>query len=205
LVIIDESGDPGFRIARGSTSHFVVSMVIFGDYQEAERASAEIGKLREHWRVKPEFKFSKSSDAVRDAFFATACGFRFTVRAMVVNKAHVYSDHLRAHSDRFYAYFLRMLMSHDNGVLHGARIKIDGSGDREFRNALAAYLRQRTTQGQIASFKFADSASDNLVQLADMTAGAILRSYRAADRKRACRWREMLTRAGRLRDVWNFR
>jgi len=34
--------------------------------------------------------------------------------------------------------------------------------------------------------------SDNLIQLADMVAGAIARSYREDDRKNARRWRAML-------------
>ena len=29
LVLIDESGDPGFKLTKGSTQHFVAAMVIF--------------------------------------------------------------------------------------------------------------------------------------------------------------------------------
>ncbi len=32
LVLIDESGCAGFKIAKGSTRHFVVAMVTFTDY-----------------------------------------------------------------------------------------------------------------------------------------------------------------------------
>jgi hypothetical protein len=41
-----------------------------------------------------------------------------------------------------------------------------------------------------------------LVQLVDMCAGAIARSYRA-DRKNRDRWRQML--APRINDVWDFK
>ena len=47
LVLIDESGDPGFKLVRGSSSHFVIAMVVFDDFAEAERTSAAIGTLRQ--------------------------------------------------------------------------------------------------------------------------------------------------------------
>jgi len=203
LVLIDESGDPGFKLAKGSTSHFVVAMVIFQDFEEAERTSAAIETAMEELRVKPEFKFSKCSDAVRDGFFQAVAPFKFIVRAMVVDKAKVYSKNLREDTERFYNYFVQMLMRHDNDALDGANVKIDGSGDREFKNALAAYLRHQLGDGKIAKMRFADSRRDRLVQLADMVAGAIARSYRHDDRTKCNRWRTMF--ASKIRDVWEFR
>lgn len=205
LVLIDESGDPGFKLVRGSSSHFVVAMVIFDDYTEAERASAAIADLRARLRLKTEFKFSKSSDGVKNAFFDCVCGCRFTVRAIVVDKSVIYRDSLRERKDLFYNYFVQMLLRHDNGALCDARIKIDGSGDRRFKNELNSYLRKQLRPGQVRNIKFAESHRDHLIQLADMVAGAILRSYRAADRKDAVRWRQILKRAGREGDVWDFR
>jgi hypothetical protein len=35
LVFIDESGDPGFKLAKGSTAAFVALMVAFSDAQAA--------------------------------------------------------------------------------------------------------------------------------------------------------------------------
>jgi len=205
LVLIDESGDAGFKLVRGSSSHFVVAMVVFDDFGEAERAGAAIDALRTRLRIKTEFKFSKSHDDVKTAFFDCVCRHRFRVRALVVDKSVIYSDSLRERKDLFYNYFVQMLLRNDHGALHGARIKIDGSGDRHFKNELNAYLRQQLHAGQVQSIKFAESHRDNLIQLADMVAGAILRSYRGKDRKDAGRWRRMLTRSGRMGDVWDFR
>lgn len=205
LVLIDESGDPAFKIARGSTSHFVIALVAFDDFREAERAAMSIADLRTRLRVKPEFKFSKSSDDVRDRFFAEVCAFRFTVRALVVDKARVYRESLRTQTDVFYNYFLGQLLKHDNGLLNDARVKLDGSGSADFRHALTAYLRQQLATGKIKKFTFVDSVKDDLIQLADMAAGAVLRSYRGGDRKRASRWRKQLADAGTLGDVWDFR
>ena len=88
-------------------------------------------------------------------------------------------------------------------MLSGARVKIDGSGDREFKRELASYLRKQLSAGKIKSVKFTESHRDNLIQLADMTTGAIARSYRKDERKLAGRWRQML--AAKIQDVWEVR
>lgn len=77
LVLIDESGDAGFKITRGSTPFFVVVMVIFRDLAEAERTSNAIAEARDRLRVKPEFKFNKCSNIVRDGFFSAVRPFTF--------------------------------------------------------------------------------------------------------------------------------
>jgi hypothetical protein len=46
------------------------------------------------------------------------------------------------------------------GVLQNASIKIDDSGDKEFKKALTAYLRQRIGEYKIKKFKFTDSRKD---------------------------------------------
>jgi hypothetical protein len=101
LVLIDESGDPGFRIVQGSTSHFVVAMVIFHNLAEAERTSLAIGAIRDKLRVKAEFKFTKSAAQVRDGFFGAVCNFNFQVRAIMVDKAAVQSPHLQTATESF--------------------------------------------------------------------------------------------------------
>lgn len=204
LVLIDESGDPGFKLVRGSSAYFVIAMVVFDDFAEAERAGTAIAELRTRLRLKAEFKFSKCHDDIKDAFFECVRGYPFTVRAVVVDKSAIYRESLRERKELFYNYFVKLLLCHDNGVLTDARVKIDGSGDRRFKKELNAYLRRQVHQGQVHSIRFAESHRDNLIQLADMVSGAIFRSYRADDRKHAHRWRRVLARAGRLGDVWDF-
>jgi hypothetical protein len=51
--------------------------------------------------------------------------------------------------------------------------------------------------------KFAESHRNNLIQLADMVAGAIARSYRKDDRNEHDRWRKML--GSKIQNVWDFR
>lgn len=202
LILIDESGDAGFKVAKGSTPHFVVAMVVFRDLREAENASQAIADARDRLRIQPEFKFSKCSAQVRDGFFEAVRPFRFAVRALVVDKLRIYSPDLRANANRFYSYFVRLLIRHDADLLAGARVKIDGRASPELRRDLAVALRQHQSVLKMANVKFSDSHRDNLIQLADMAAGAIARSYRNDIRKDAVRWRDML--AGKLEEVWEF-
>lgn len=205
LVLIDESGCPGFKLAKGSTPHFVAAMVRFQDYEESEEASRSIANLRHTLGIKPEFKFSKCCDDYRDAFFSSVEQFSFYIRSLVVEKRIIYSSNLRSNCDSFYNFFVQNMLKHDGGTLVGARIKIDGSGDREFKRVLEGYLRRSVGPGKIQSVKFVDSRSDNLVQLADMCAGAIARSYKQGSRQDCCRWRSQLEQKRKLEDVWEFK
>ena len=65
-------------------------------------------------------------------------------------------------------------------------------------------MRRELPPGTIKKMGFKDSQKDLLVQLADMCAGAVARSY-STNRGEAERWRNMPARAGQISDVWNFR
>ena len=202
LVFIDESGDPGFKVAKGSSLLFAAAMVIFESAAGAASTSDTIAKLQAQLRVKPEFKFSNCRAAVRDEFFRAVADSPFVVRAIVIPKEAIYSAHLRSNKDRFYRYFVKSMIKHGGGWLQNAKVIIDGSGDRTFRQDLMTYLRRETPRGCIRDVRFKNSRNDPLVQLADMCVGAIARSYRK-DRRDADRWRRMLRK--RLNNVWDFK
>jgi hypothetical protein len=112
----------------------------------------------------------------------------------------LYSGHLRTDAERFYQYFAKMLMKHDGGTLQSASVRIDGCGSPEFQRVLGTYL-SRDLGHRIKDVKMSDSASDPLMQLADMCIGAITRAER--NRPDPARWRTML--APRIADIWRFR
>ena len=199
LVLIDESGCPGFKFTRGSDPIFGLCMVIFANGEDADATTHAIETLRQNLNHKTEFKFSKSSDDVRDKFFATVARCAFTVRALIVRKEALHSQHLRGDSDGFYNHFVKMLMAHDQGALDAAHVRIDGSGGRDFQRALNAYLR-RELGARIKDVKMSDSKRDPLMQLADMCVGAITRAER--DRDDRDRWKDMLK--PRIADIWHF-
>jgi len=202
LVFIDESGDPGFKISKGSTADFIAVLVAFRNHEQAARTNLAINELATRLRIQPEFKFSKSRPEVRDALFNAVVPFDFCVRAIVVQKEKIYSAHLRSQKEAFYKFFVKSMLKFDNGLLASAKIVIDGSGDREFKRELGSYFRRHLGAERIGQLRFTDSRSDRLVQLADMCAGAIARSYKD-NRADAGRWRGMI--ASKIEDIWNFR
>ena len=202
LVFIDESGDPGFKIQRGSTPAFTAALVAFQDVEQARLSQAAIEATATRLRVFPEFKFSKCRPEVRDAFFAAVLPYDFCVRAIVVRKDKIYSPHLRTDKEGFYSFFVKSMLKYDGGLLSQAQVVIDGSGDREFKREIGAYFRLHLGAGRVKAIRFANSRSDPLVQLADMCVGAIARSYKA-DRADALRWRGMIRT--KIADVWEFK
>lgn len=202
-IFIDESGDAGFKLVRGSSQHFIVSMVIFHTEDAATATTRTIERLAGELRVKPEFKFAKSCDKVRDGFFAGISGCQFTTRSVVVDKTKIYSTHLKEHKECFYNFFIRTMLKYDNGILDQAKIIIDGSGDRTFKNEFKAYIRRSLPEQSIRKLSLKDSKSDPLIQLADMVAGAIARSYKS-DKSECDKWRRMLHANRQIDNVWNF-
>ena len=200
LVFIDESGCPGFKIAKGSDPVFAIGMVVFETSEHAFETEQVVRELHASIPHKAEFKFSKTSKDVRDQFFAQAAHCPFRVFSIVVQKDLVYSAALRTQHEKFYNYFLRLLIDGNVDLSH-AKIRLDGSGGRDFERALKSYLRKESNI-EIADFRMVDSRRDQLAQLADMCVGAVARSYRQ-NRDDPGRWRHALR--GRLANVWEFR
>jgi hypothetical protein len=202
LVFIDESGDSGFKLDKGSTPVFAVALAAFASHDEASRCDGIIRAALDDLKVKPEFKFSKARDGIRDAFFEAVLRCDFRVRALVVQKDLIHSGRLRTRKEEFYRFFVKTMLKFDNGLLQNARIVIDGSGERIFRRDLRKHLVRHSAPGAIRDVRLKASHGDPLVQLADMCVGAVARSYRD-DRSDPHRWRDMLK--PKLDDVWEFR
>lgn len=183
LIFIDDSGDPGFKLGKGSSDIFVVAMVIFHDDLTAEETALCIKKLRRELRVSDrfEFKFNKASPQWRMKFLISVRQYQFEVRAIVVEKAKIYSPHLRSSREAFYNFIVRNLLSHyDDHQFNNATVKIDGRASKLLRKDFDAYLRQMVNSPghyRIKKIKHVDSRTDMLIQLADMVAGTIRRSF----------------------------
>ena len=109
--------------------------------------------------------------------------YRFEVRAIVVAKEKIYSTHLRNSREAFYNFIVRNLVSHYQDVrFTDATVKIDGRASKLLRQDFDTYLRKMVnspSQRRIKKIRHVDSRSDMLIQLADMIAGTIRRSYSA--------------------------
>jgi len=200
-VFVDESGDPGFKFDSGSTTHFVAALVIFDEARHAEQTADAIKSLRNRLRLHPhfEFKFSKLKDNWRLEFVRAIRFSPFRVRAMVVDKRILHSPNLKQ-KQRFYNYFVGQVFRYHFGSLQNARVRIDGQSGREFQREFRQYVRG-LSGGAVADLKFVNSKHDNLIQLADMVAGAVHRAYRD-DGRNDSTYLDLLD--PRFEDLWEF-
>lgn len=207
LVFIDDSGCAGFKFDKGSSRFFVISAVIFDDNLEAEKTAISIKELRRELfgRDDMEFKFHKSKEENRVRFLECIKKHKFRIRCLVVDKKVLYSPELKSNKNSFYSYIIKTMLKHSNETILDARIRIDGSGDRTFRKSFVSYLRKELNGKDrkiLQNCKLVDSKSDVLIQMADMVAGAIHRSYQK-DKDDHVVYKNIVKKY--IQDEWNFR
>ncbi|MBQ3280148.1 DUF3800 domain-containing protein [Candidatus Saccharibacteria bacterium] len=179
LIFIDDSGDPGFKLNRGSSQLFVIACIIFDSPVSAEYTAASLKMLKEQmgWKQEREFKFHRANDEQKKLFFNTIKKCEFKIRAIVVDKNKIVEPNLKK-SESFYSYVIEKVLD-DYKDMHLARISLDGSGNRSFRKKSTAKIRQAINKGnhRMIDFRLVDSKDSVLIQLADMVAGAIMAKY----------------------------
>lgn len=178
-IFIDDSGDPGFKIGAGSTSHLVIAACIFSDPKEIEKLAEAVKECRARYKIAKEFKFNKTKDRVRHHFYDCIEDIDYSVRAIVIDKSVIYSKDLRENPRQFRSFAIRKLLMQHSGQIKDAKIIIDGQDTWAFGLRDSSYLRDTVNHripGSINQVKFHDSRKNIGIQLADMTAGAINRA-----------------------------
>jgi len=184
LVFVDESGDPGLKLDEGSSKYFIVILVIFEDSKDAEDLNLRIDLLRKELSFHPEFefKFNNLRSDYRVKFLETISPYSFLYFGMVINKAGLL-DKAMHFKNSFFKYACSLVFQNAKPYLDRASVIIDGSAGKEFRFHLQKYLKDRINQEEgksryIRKIKIEDSKRNNLLQVADMIAGAVGRSYK---------------------------
>ncbi|MDE2670762.1 MAG: DUF3800 domain-containing protein [Chloroflexota bacterium] len=176
LAFVDESGDAGLKLDRGSSRLFVVVMVTFSGADEARRCEERIDALRSELSLPPsyEFHFSHNSRRVRTSFLDAVRPFPFRIHVLAVDKARLPADAEARSPERLYQLAVRELCEDAAPHLQGATVIVDRSGTRQGRNDLAVYLRRRLgseAHGAIRKLRNQRSEGHNLLQLADYVVG----------------------------------
>lgn len=203
LIFLDDSGDPGFKVGKGSSRSFVIALVVFDDELEAEDTALKIKKLRRQLGLKDsfEFRFSKCRSEYRRRFLECVASSGFRVRAIIMDKERIYGQRLRSSKESFYNYTIKTLLKNHQGTISNAKLRLDGHGAREIRRELNVYLRRELGPGIIREAKFRDSHRDVLIQLADMVAGCIRLAHDSEDAKDKT-YRSIIE--ARIENVWHF-
>lgn len=189
LVFIDESGDTGRKINKGSSKYFVIALVTFEDNEEAIACDQRINLLRKELRLPEnyEFKFSKLRKDQRRAFLCAINPYSFFYFGIVINKdpKKLYGSGFNV-KESFYKYTCSLVFENAKPYLKDSTVIIDGSGSREFKRQFQSYLKKKVGI-IIKKVKIQSSHLNNLIQLADMVVGSIHRSYGQKEDKRIYR------------------
>ncbi len=206
IAFIDESGDCGFQFERGSSEYFSCVAVLFSDDFLAEACDRAIDELRAELKlpVRYEFHFTHCSDRVRRAFFAKMRAEQFVYHAFVIRKRDLFGDRFR-NKDAFYQFAVGIVCENAQGLLFDAKVVIDRCGDEAFRQRLHKGLRERMNADaglvRIRKIAMEDSRSNNLIQLADMVCGAVMRGL-ASGKKDSEYYREVLRGKQKRLSIW---
>ncbi len=205
-IFMDESGDAGFKIGKGSSHDFCLAIIIFRSIENMNITEQAICNLKKKMNRKQsaEFHFNHESKTTRIAFCNEVGVCPFSIRALTVDKSRIYDDsNLRQSPKHFYNFFTRMLLQHTFGSISNAMLYIDGSLDRDLKTYLQQHLN---TEGKkiVRETKFKDSATTPLIQLADMVVGSIARAYRSDEKRDPTYFQILRPRVEDIEDIWEF-
>lgn len=179
LVFIDDSGDPGFKQGI-SSSNFVLAAALFIDPKTATLVNEAISTYRRSlgWRDDYEFKFAKIRKDIIIQLLETVAQYDFQIYAIYINKAD-YPNLFKffIDSEKLYNWATKELLA--IMPLDEARVKIDGKYGKQHKLHVKTYIRHELNKEKrrVANFDVQDSKKDNLIQLADLIAGSINRSF----------------------------
>lgn len=181
LIFIDESGDTGRKLGEGSTSFFVVSLVVFDDLEQAQACDQRIDLLRKELGLdnKFEFHFKKNRDEIREAFLEAVSRYNFLYFSIVINKDPVklYGEVFN-HKVSFYKYACNLVFANALPILSRSIVTLDKCGTPRFKTELRKYLSDKVDDNGkpiIRKLKQEDSGRNNLLQLADYVSGVVNR------------------------------
>ena len=180
LVFIDDSGDPGFK--DGASDNFVIAAVLFLDSKVAESLMYEVENYRKAlgWKYNHEFKFTKTPKRIVVEMLRYAKRYNFKIYAVYIRKKDFReitpSIVPLFDKEKLYNWMIKEVLR--DIPLENAKITIDGRSSKQHQRNTITYLRHEinSNNSKKLDFKFDDSVTTDLLQLADLIAGSINRS-----------------------------
>ncbi len=188
-IYIDETGDTGFKLDQGSSEIFSITLILFKNPKEIEKAVNAIKTLEKRlgFSKDTEWKFSKTAPKNRIEFLKTVCAFDFEIRAVVMIKKNITGHKLTTDKDKFYNYTCKLVLQYVQ-YMKDAKIIFDRRGNKEFNTHLRQYLRNKCDLNHeiIKEIKSKDSQKEKPLQMVDMIAGAVGRSFKNKKDSQEC-------------------
>lgn len=180
LIFIDYSGDPDFKKG-ASSSHFLLAAALFMDSSTARAVNDAIIEYRRSlgWRDGHEFKFRTTAKDIKLQFLKNVCKFPFEIYAIYLHKANHPNVFKFSNGEKLYNWATKELLA--IMPLKEAKVKIDGKYGKQYKLHVKTYIRKELNiqSRKVADFGMQDSRRDNLIQLADIIAGSLNRSFQS--------------------------
>jgi len=179
----DEAGDASFRFDRGATRHFVIAIV---GTSQPDRLRGALLRLRREYNLPPQYEFSfhnTTSTRLRRVLWETLSQLDFHIWAVVVDKRRLSDAFLAMQPRTFYVFFtseaIRLIpeQEREGGVLLLDEFDRSGKTLAEVKRT----LKLRHIRRGFKKIRACRSRSEDLVQIADLVAGAVLRHYAKGD------------------------
>ncbi|MCL2628921.1 MAG: DUF362 domain-containing protein [Oscillospiraceae bacterium] len=175
---IDDSGDAG--LGNTNTNQLVIAAIIVDSDEKRVALTETIDHFRHNlgWNDLAEFKFAKTNKNTLVKLINATDFIDYKIYAIVLNKKVVNMDNVPKGHQPLYGVLINKLL-HKIGKTNQV-ITIDGKFCKKYDKEARVDLRQSLRKNGIVDTKirFVDSRKNSIVQLADVAAGAIARSYK---------------------------
>ena len=177
FVYIDDSGDPG--LMKSSTSHFIVAAVLVVERENLNNLIVALDGFRAGlgWNELHELKFNSTKKSIIKNLLRFVQRFDFEAYAAVIDKTKMIAKPKLASGESLYHFTIKELLLRLD--LSDAVVFIDGVAHKRQAERIRTYLRRELKGHGVSKYeiKFVDSRKNALIQLADIVAGSIARSY----------------------------
>ena len=184
IVAIDESGDPGNKINKGSSEYFSVALSVFENTKDIdilnkklEELAVKLFKNKDH-----EFHFSHEKFKYRKEFFEVISELDFRVLVMLVHKEK------HQNIKDFYSFIFEYIFKNFKKETEESFLKIDGGNKKNSNknNILKINTIAKKFDYKIGKIKFYDSKKNRDIQVSDFFAGAVRRYFEDKDPNDVC-------------------
>lgn len=187
FVFVDESGDLAVRrlgTGTGASDFFVIVPLMMDDpvpvYSAIDELKDRLGMPR-----REEFRFSATSPIRRRAFLEELRRHEMAIRASVVNKAQIAERPEAANERLLYRDLIqRTLVQHQEDLGETVLVLDEYIRGRQAQRQFNTSLRQAVNthdHQRLITIRHERSQTNNLIQAADMAAGAVYRSHAHGD------------------------